>query len=162
MKVQLPPIATIAPNMPILQLNINEQFEEEQVSVEEEEQSRSVPFSNDEDLLILKTVMNYFGPTFTGRIPWGFWEVFKRTTGSWRSYSSLYHHWVGSLSRKYRVFLERGMIADCVRYLEASKAIDQSLSTKKKTQPNGAIRSISMPTQQKHVPLARFNSYNGF
>lgn len=153
-KILLPPIHTLAPQMPILELDVIDPSDQPQLS-DDEDKSRSVYFSSEEDIMILRTIMNYFGPTFTGRIPWGFWEIYKRTTGSWRSYSSLYHHWVGSLMRKYRVFLEKGMIADCVRYLEASRVIEQA-TTKKASFKFTSTFKVIAASSSSAIPINAF------
>jgi hypothetical protein len=81
---------------------------------------RSSPYSLADDLSILKVVGAYFGTDNPGKIPWSFWQTYKRVTGSTRSNSSLYHHWNGSIKRKYDGFLSTGRLNDCILWLETA------------------------------------------
>jgi hypothetical protein len=81
---------------------------------------RSSPYTLADDLSILKVVGAYFGTDNPGKIPWSFWQTYKRVTGSTRSNSSLYHHWNGSVKRKYDTFLSTGRLNDCILWLETA------------------------------------------
>jgi hypothetical protein len=81
---------------------------------------RSGPYTLADDLSILKVVGAYFGTENPGKIPWSFWQTYKRVTGSTRSNSSLYHHWNGSIKRKYDTFLSTGRLNDCLLWLETA------------------------------------------
>jgi hypothetical protein len=81
---------------------------------------QSVPYTPQEDLTILKFVGVYFGLNFRGPLPWSFWPTFRQSIGSVRSISSLYHHWTGSMTKKYGSYLTTGKLADCIRWLENS------------------------------------------
>jgi hypothetical protein len=63
-------------------------------------------------------VAAYFGSTFSGRVPWSFWQTYKRVTGSPRSNSSLYHHWNGVIHRKYENFVSSGRLGECIACIE--------------------------------------------
>jgi hypothetical protein len=83
---------------------------------------RTAPYTLKEDLTIVKSVAAYFGSSFSGRIPWSFWETYKRASGSRRSNSSLYHHWNGALTRKYESFIASGRLEECITLLETAIA----------------------------------------
>jgi hypothetical protein len=87
---------------------------------EDPDVSRSNPYTVADDLLILKVASAYFGATFRGKIPWSFWQTYKRVTGSSRSTSSLYHHWNGAIKKKYDAFLSAGRLSDCILWLETA------------------------------------------
>lgn len=73
-----------------------------------------------DDLLILKTINSYYGTAFHGRVPWSFWQTFRKVTGNKRSPSSLYHHWNGAMKRKYGSFLNHGKINECISWIETA------------------------------------------
>jgi hypothetical protein len=73
-----------------------------------------------DDMEILKFTGAYYGMNFHGKLPWSFWQTFKRTTGSTRSTSSLYHHWNGAMKKKYGAFLDNGKLGDCIQWLETA------------------------------------------
>lgn len=116
----LPPIHSFAPDMPLLDLPTAQREE-----VSKEETAKPTPFTLKEDLGILKCIRAYFGSNFAadGKVPWSFWHTYRKTTGSWRSNSSLYHHWIGSICRKYKVFLENGRLDDCINFVEAEMKV---------------------------------------
>ena len=116
----LPPIRTLAPDMPVFDLP-SAQTEEPP----KEETTKPTPFTLKEDLGILKCIRAYFGSSFAadGKVPWSFWHTYRKTTGSWRSNSSLYHHWIGSICRKYKVFLENGRLDECINFVEAEMKV---------------------------------------
>jgi len=76
-------------------------------------------FSPEEDITLFKTVLMYFGQTSIETIPWSFWKFYRKATGSKRSDSSLYHHWNGSVQRKYGFLIKSGRISECIRSAEA-------------------------------------------
>jgi hypothetical protein len=97
---------------------------------------------------ILKFIAAYYGMDFHGKLPWSLWQTFKRTTGSPRSTSSLYHHWNGAMKKKYGAFLEGGKLSDCIQWLErAVFAVQQ----------NQALPSMDQFLHDG-APLARTNS----
>jgi hypothetical protein len=87
---------------------------------EDSELNRSNPYTMADDFSILKVVGSYFGTTFHGKIPWSFWQTYKKVTGSTRSTSSLYHHWNGAIKKKYDAFLSTGRLSDCILWLETA------------------------------------------
>lgn len=92
--------------------------QEDAVDVKQPEtKDRSEKYEMTDDLQILKTVYKYFGPDTT-KVPWSFWSTFRKLTGSTRSSSSLYHHWNGSMKRKYGAFIDFGNIEGCIKWLE--------------------------------------------
>ena len=81
---------------------------------------RSSPYTVEDDLSMLKVVAYYYGSNFSGKIPWSFWQTYKRVTGSKRSNSSLYHHWNGSMRKKYDKYIESGKLSECIQWLEGA------------------------------------------
>ncbi|OHS94099.1 hypothetical protein TRFO_11367 [Tritrichomonas foetus] len=81
---------------------------------------KSPQYSLTDDLLILKTINSYYGTAFHGRVPWSFWQTFRKTTGNRRSSSSLYHHWNGAMKRKYGSFLSQGRLTECIQWIETA------------------------------------------
>jgi hypothetical protein len=86
--------------------------------------SRSAPYTIIDDLSILKVVAAYYGFGFQGKIPWSFWQTYKRVAHSTRSNSSLYHHWNGAMRKKYEQFLTTGRINECIVWLETAAMAD--------------------------------------
>jgi hypothetical protein len=72
-----------------------------------------------DDMEILKFIAAYYGLAFRGKLPWCFWPTFKRSVGSSRSTSSLYHHWNGAMRKKYGAFIGAGKLGDCIHWLES-------------------------------------------
>lgn len=87
---------------------------------------RSAPYTLRDDLMIFKVVATYYGFGFHGKIPWSFWQTFKRVTGSNRSNSSLYHHWNGAMKKKYEAFIDNGRLSDCILWLETAVMAEQT------------------------------------
>ena len=119
----MPPISTLASGLSLLPLP-EENTEKE---TEKEESAKPTPFTIQEDLGILKCIRVYYGSSFPfdRKVPWNFWNVYRKTTGSWRSNSSLYHHWIGSICKKYSMFLERGHLNECIEFVEAEIRVRQ-------------------------------------
>lgn len=93
---------------------------------EDDDSARSSPYTLMDDLSIFRVVSYYYGPGFRGKIPWSFWQTYKRATGSVRSTSSLYHHWNGAMKKKYDCFISSGRLLDCIHWLEVAVMTDQS------------------------------------
>jgi hypothetical protein len=91
--------------------------------------SRSAPYTLVDDLSILKVVAAYYGFGFQGKIPWSFWQTYKRVTHSTRSNSSLYHHWNGAMRKKYEQFLTTGRMSECILWLETAAMADHAPPT---------------------------------
>jgi hypothetical protein len=108
------------------------------------ESVRSSPYTLHDDLSIFKVVAAYYGFDFHGKIPWSFWQTYKRVTHSTRSNSSLYHHWNGAMKKRYEPFLATGRISDCILWLETAAMAEQMPSTQ-----------LAMPTG---APLCHFRS----
>jgi hypothetical protein len=90
--------------------------------------SRSEPYTLLDDLSIFKVVAAYYGFDFRGKIPWSFWQTYRRVANSNRSNSSLYHHWNGAMRKKYDHFLSGGRMCECIAWLETAAAASQAAS----------------------------------
>ncbi|OHT12684.1 hypothetical protein TRFO_17389 [Tritrichomonas foetus] len=55
----------------------------EDMSPRDEDSGRSAPYTLSDDLTIFKVVASYYGFGFHGKIPWSFWQTYKRVT--WQS-----------------------------------------------------------------------------
>ena len=91
----------------------------------DEESSRSNPYTLMDDLSIFRVVAVYYGSGFCGKIPWSFWQTYKKATGSTRSNSSLYHHWNGAMKKKYEAYISTGRLAECILWLETAVMTEQ-------------------------------------
>lgn len=103
-------------------------------SASSSDSGRSAPYTLHDDLSIFKVVAAYYGFGFHGKIPWSFWQTYKRATGSARSNSSLYHHWNGAMKKKYDAFISNGRLSDCILWLETAVMAEQSSSACLNTQ----------------------------
>jgi hypothetical protein len=92
---------------------------------DDSDSARSAPYTVSDDLSIFKVVAAYYGVGFRGKIPWSFWQTYKRVTRSARSNSSLYHHWNGAMKKKYEPFLASGRISQCIAWLETAATAEQ-------------------------------------
>jgi hypothetical protein len=101
-----------------------------------------------DDFSILKVVGAYFGTTFRGKIPWSFWQTYKRVTGSTRSTSSLYHHWNGAIKKKYDAFLSTGRLSDCILWLETA------VMTEERPQPFTVPAGAPLRHYRSEPPIA--------
>ena len=130
-KVQLPPISQFfegaSQSSPLIRLNIsdsendNETDSMSNMSDSNEssgESAKSAPYSLSDDLSIFQVVASYYGYGFHGKIPWSFWQTYKRVTGSSRSNSSLYHHWNGAMKKKYEIFIKTGRLSQVIVWLQ--------------------------------------------
>ncbi|KAK8881673.1 hypothetical protein M9Y10_004433 [Tritrichomonas musculus] len=116
----------------------------EEPSLEDQncDSGRSAPYTLKDDLMIFKVVASFYGFGFHGKIPWSFWQTYKRVTGSNRSNSSLYHHWNGAMKKKYEAFIDNGRLSDCILWLETAVMAEQ-------TSPSAE----SIPFQHTGTPL---------
>lgn len=128
-KVLLPPIQGLARDMPHVVIDSQEgssvspQFFADLLDGNSStDYSRSLPYTISDDLSIFKVILRYFGDGFRGKIPWSFWQTYRKMSKSNRSNSSLYHHWNGAMKKKYEAFIASGRIADCVAWLETAVA----------------------------------------
>ncbi|OHT04752.1 hypothetical protein TRFO_06187 [Tritrichomonas foetus] len=87
-------------------------------------------FTIEEDLAIVKCVFAYYKSSWNQKIPWSFWQVYRKTTGSQRSNSSLYHHWEGAICKKYGIFLNNSRLQDCINFIETQIQMDKGLNYK--------------------------------
>lgn len=137
-RIVLPPIESIMCGMPTLCLNLNAEPEESPESPASDTEilddntssSKTPQYTLKDDLLILKTIKTYYGTAFHGRVPWCFWQTFRKATMSDRSSSSLYHHWNGAMKRKYGSFLNQGRLDDCIAWIQAGIASGKPLQRK--------------------------------
>lgn len=88
--------------------------------------SSSAPYTMRDDLSIITIIHKYFGKEFTGKIPWSFWQTYKTISKSPRSCSSLYHHWNGSMQKKYKGFLQTGRLIECIKWISSALECDIS------------------------------------
>lgn len=118
---------------------------------------RAYPYTIADDLSMLKVVASYYGYKFTGKIPWSFWQTYKRVTGSTRSNSSLYHHWNGSMRKKYERYIESGNLRDCIQQLEEATMFKQY-------PPYPPLVQVGMPLSHSvsgpSVPLVALPSFD--
>ncbi|OHT15528.1 hypothetical protein TRFO_02857 [Tritrichomonas foetus] len=143
-KVKLPPITGLVGDMPQINVPIERlpdppkptplelQFPKVQNTQQEDsndesggDSGRSAPYTLHDDLSIFKVVASYYGFGFHGKIPWSFWQTYKKATGSTRSNSSLYHHWNGAMKKKYEAFITNGRLSDCILWLETAVMAEQ-------------------------------------
>lgn len=82
-------------------------------------------FSVLEDIAILKAMRLYLGKNVSLKVPWSFWQFYRKFTGSQRSDSSLYHHWNGAMVKKYGNFIKDGLIDECIAWAENSSESKQ-------------------------------------
>lgn len=160
--LKLPPISTLVGGMQIFQLP-----DDSPAPVEKEDTVKPTPFTVQEDLAILKCIRMYYGSSFPfdRKVPWNFWNVYRRTTGSWRTNSSLYHHWVGSICKKYSMFLDHGQLNECIEFVETEIRVRQgerivprpTAPAAPRTQTQRAISS-SVPAAHAPQPLYRNRS----
>jgi hypothetical protein len=115
--------------------------------------ARSSPYTLNEDVSIFKVVAAYYGVTFRGKIPWSFWQTYKRVTHSMRSNSSLYHHWNGAMKKKYECFLASGRIGECIAWLETAAMAEPRPAPVPTGAPLCHVRS-EPPVPLKHPPPA--------
>ena len=106
--------------------------------IEDDDSARSNPYTLMDDLSIFRVVAWYYGLSFRGKIPWSFWQTYKRATGSTRSNSSLYHHWNGSMRKKYGALIAAGRLEQCISWVE------QTISSGKKLR-NNPFKMTGMP-----------------
>lgn len=120
-KVHLPPIINNT-NAPIPKIHIVPPPPEPQTAEEDptDEMSKSLPYTLSDDLSIFNVIVKYYGDGFHGKIPWSFWQTYKKVTGSTRSNSSLYHHWNGAMRKKYESFIVTGRLKQCIDWLKTA------------------------------------------
>ena len=92
---------------------------------------KQTTFTALEDISILKAMRLYLGKNVSFKIPWSFWQLYRRSTGSQRSDSSLYHHWNGAMIKKYGNFIKEGRIDDCIQWAESALDVDSKNETAK-------------------------------
>lgn len=118
-------------------------------------------YSLADDLMILKAIFNYYGSTFSGRVPWSFWQTFSKVSANSRSSSSLYHHWNGSMRKKYGHLIAAGRLEQCILWVE------QTISSGKKLQNNPfpmtgmpLTHNWSAPRSQIYgpIPMGQFDA----
>ncbi|OHS98764.1 hypothetical protein TRFO_01801 [Tritrichomonas foetus] len=120
-----------------------------------------------DDLSIIRAIASYYGMHFSGKIPWSFWQTYKRATKSDRSTSSLYHHWSGVMQKKYGGFIAAGKISDCIAWLEAASGYKSSSSH---THQQSSIPKFSSNSSHNslhslnsnHLMYAHSNSTNSY
>jgi hypothetical protein len=118
-------------------VNLRPMGDTDQEPLDEPDPSRSAPYTLLDDLSIFKVVAAYYGFDFRGKIPWSFWQTYRRVANSNRSNSSLYHHWNGAMRKKYDHFLSGGRMCDCIAWLETAAAASQA-ATAHHAMPTGA------------------------
>ncbi|OHS96727.1 hypothetical protein TRFO_37076 [Tritrichomonas foetus] len=149
-RIRFPPINSLMPDMKIVNLDFCLSADEDNDSGDgflpnDDSDNNSIANANksscsgtsktpqytlEDDLIIFKTINSYYGTAFHGRVPWSFWQTFRKVTGNERSSSSLYHHWNGAMRRKYGTYLSAGRIHDCIAWIEQALSADKSPSAK--------------------------------
>ncbi|KAH0803098.1 uncharacterized protein GO595_004191 [Histomonas meleagridis] len=155
---QLPPLESTSFPVNNCQPTMNPIVEENEEPEEPEDSgdpNRSAPYTLRDDLLIFKVVATYYGFGFHGKIPWSFWQTYKRVANSNRSNSSLYHHWNGAMKKKYDAFISNGRLGDCIMWLEAVISSEGVKNTQQPYQPTG--QPLFHNRSQPSVPLSQFN-----
>lgn len=137
-KQLLPPISSLAAGMPLLSVDLGQQqpAQMEEYIYQPPISQQTIPilpkiikgkpttFSVMEDISILKAMRLYLGKNVSLKIPWSFWQLYRRFTGSQRSDSSLYHHWNGAMVKKYGNFIKDGKIDECIQWAESTLDLD--------------------------------------
>lgn len=150
-KVPLPPY----PKEPVQQPVVSQPKPEPAVSFEDPTSiyAKSAPYTLLDDLSIFNVIMKYYGDGFHGKIPWSFWQTYKRVSGSTRSNSSLYHHWNGSMRKKYESFITTGRLSDCIAWLETAIQAERSpIPSMQDMLPHAGMPLMHMKSQPA-VPL---------
>ena len=121
-KVNLPPISNFIEGFQLfvdIQGPNRENISNSENNEQKQKFSKTDFFTPEEDLILFKTLLMYFGNTSIDSIPWSFWKIYRQATGSKRSDSSLYHHWNGSIQRKFGFLIKNGRLSECIRSTEA-------------------------------------------
>jgi hypothetical protein len=154
-KLLLPPIDTVIDDFPIIHLDLASNPGGTRRNVEASTNNRKglkVPqYSLEDDVQILRMIKSFYGWQFRGRVPWGFWETFRKATSTVRSSSSLYHHWNGVMNRKYGSFLVHGLIDECIAWLEGEIEFRNLNASRLHTG-----QTVSRPPE-KHTPASTAN-----
>ena len=191
-KAILPPISTFDSEIPVISIDLSEaekginlshknqpsdhcneydDLEDQKFasnsspSTPKREHVRPSQFTIEEDLEIVKCVFAFYKPTWNQKIPWSFWQIYRKTTGSQRSNSSLYHHWEGSICKKYGMFINSGRLDDCIKFIQAQIAMDAKHGFRNSN--NNSLSLSSSPSnssQQSGTPLVfrRAQTHNVF
>ena len=143
-KFVLPPISSFLQNGladQLMQIPIVEVTEHQET---DEGLENSGPYRLEDDLSIFKAIHSFYGESFCGTVPWSFWQTYRKVTGSNRSTSSLYHHWNGSIQRKYGGYLRQKRLLDCIHWIE--QEIETSKSPPKKhTVAHDTVVPVGLP-----------------
>ena len=181
-KQVLPPISQFLGIMPQLEITIPEHRSSNEVLIPPQEQVQELPvmlnahehsagsdspppepkkgrqnvktvfFTPSEDLALFKTLFAYYGGKPINKVPWSFWDLYRRTTGSDRSDSSLYHHWNGSIVKKYGRLLREGRLHECIQIAEEE--------TKKQTPFDFTSQKLQYSQSQvAYPPIVPFPQY---
>jgi hypothetical protein len=171
----LPPISTLAAGMPIISLDFmkitksEQQREEESKKKEEIKEEpgqirpekpvlkgKQMTFTALEDLSILKAMRLYLGKNVSFKIPWSFWQLYRRSTGSQRSDSSLYHHWNGAMAKKYSSFIKEGKIDECIKWAESALDMQSLKRQHPIAQEQPGVRALIHTRSHQVVPPSYF------
>lgn len=134
--------------------SISPRPEEPTLEDQNSDSGRSAPYTLRDDLMIFKVVATYYGFGFHGKIPWSFWQTFKRVTGSNRSNSSLYHHWNGAMKKKYEAFIDNGRLSDCILWLETAVMAEQTSPAQEQAPIQHSGTPLFHNKSQPAMPLA--------
>jgi hypothetical protein len=133
-RVPLPPISSLLGTLPPTPVCLPTEISiASPPAPDDTDPARSLPYTVADDVSILRFVAAYYGAYFCGKIPWSFWHTYKRTTGSTRSTSSLYHHWNGAMRKKYAPFITTGRLGEGVMWLEAGAGTTPELQSRPPT-----------------------------
>jgi hypothetical protein len=88
-KLLLPPIDTVIDDFPIIHLDLayipHESSGETELSQNCRKGQKVPQYSLEDDVQILRMIKSFYGWQFRGRVPWGFWETFRKATNTPRS-----------------------------------------------------------------------------
>lgn len=162
----LPPISSLDNGIPLYNIDLSQvqtqQYTEmkpqkpqqTQVPLMLQNMSKGKPitFTDSEDLSILKAMRLYLGKTVSPKIPWSFWQLYRRFSGSKRSDSSLYHHWNGAMLKKYGNFIKLGKIDECIAWAESSIDLCQYKPESEEYNTNHQGRQLVHTRSQQVLP----------
>lgn len=170
----LPPISSLTGDMPIIELDLDVVRNTQSPPLSP---STCVPMSQIqlnpnytkgkpttftvlEDISILRAMRMYLGPNIPLKIPWNFWQLYRKFSGSLRSDSSLYHHWNGAMIKKYGNLIKEGRIDECIRWAESSLDIKSSKAEPQHESDKGPVESRALIHTQSYqsIPPALFKN----
>ena len=173
----LPPISSLTGDMPVIELDLDVMRSGQspplspsmcvptsQIQLNPNyTKGKPTTFTILEDISILRAMRLYLGPSIPVKIPWSFWQVYRKFCGSQRSDSSLYHHWNGAMLKKYGNLIKEGRIDDCIRWAEDSLDMKSSKADPTHENEKGSNESRALIHTQSYqtIPPALFKNQLG-